>query len=88
MECIGICDEITPLEPFLVNYVKGYIPLNTQPTTFNILYNAVEAIDAYGLSAHSTWIIIDQERRVVFRENDNTDPEVIDWVIEVIEGLL
>lgn len=90
VECIGICDEMTSqnLDNFLVPYIKGNTPYNSIPTTFNVLYDAGEAIDAYGLSAHSTWIIIDQERRVVFRENDNIDPEVIDEVIEVIEGLL
>ena len=89
VECIAVCDDDnTPLDPFLVNYIKGYLPFNQLPTTYEVLYNTDEAEAAYGLTAHSTWIVIDQERRVVFRENNNTDPQVLEMVIEKIEELL
>ena len=58
------------------------------PTSFNVCYETQDAVATYGLSTHSTWIIIDQEGRIAYRMNNNIDPIMIDIVIDKIDALL
>jgi len=64
------------------------VPVNTIPTSFNVLYDATETIADYGLIATSTWILIDREGKVVYRENDNIEEWVIDSVKVKIDELI
>jgi hypothetical protein len=87
VECLGICSGFN-VGTFLSLYVSGQIPNCPSKIGFNLCYNATEVIAEYGFYAPSTWVIFDQTGKVVFREDDNTDPIMIDLVIEQIEGLL
>jgi hypothetical protein len=72
---------------FLANYCQGLTPFNPTLITFDLLYNAGQTIISYSFTASSTWVIIDQEGRIVFRETD-TAPEMIDEIKTKIEELL
>lgn len=73
---------------FLEPYISGMIGFNPLPTSFNVCYETQDAIAAFGFSSHSTWVLIDQEGRIAYRMNDNTDPVMLDIVIEEIDQLL
>ena len=89
MECIAIADEATPPDLFLEPYVSGLYPtLNPIPTSFNICYEAQDAIDAYGFSLHSTWVLINQSGEIAYRMNGNLEPIMIEIIIEEIDALL
>ncbi len=87
VECIGIADNATPTT-FLEGYLSDEFGLAGQPISFKICYEAQEAIDAYAFSAHSTWVVISQDGKITYREDDNTSEEMIDIVKAEIEALL
>lgn len=82
---------------FLESYCSGELPFPfpSDTITFNLLYEAEgdsvlfpEAISQYAFLATSTWLVIDQEGKIAFREDDNISPEMIDIVKGEIDELL
>lgn len=88
VECIGVADNQTsPI--FLENLWSGSTPINGfQAISFNTCYNAPDFISDYTFTQSSSWVIIDQAGKIVYRMNDNRDPVMIDIIIEQIENLL
>ena len=61
---------------------------NPEFITFNICYNASDFIADYAFTAHSTWVLIDQEGKIANRWNDNIDPAMFDIIKTEIDALL
>jgi len=88
VEIIAMADNATPLS-FLDLYCSGSITAySTEKITLNVCYDAGDAINAYSFTQWSTWVVIDQEGRIVWRVDDNTDPAMMDLAKVEIEGLL
>lgn len=63
-------------------WLTGYIS-GEPKITFDIIYDAQEAIDAYGFTVESTYYLIDQEGRKVLRF-DHVDGSNFDYVFSEI----
>ncbi|MBC8204908.1 MAG: hypothetical protein H8E87_05290 [FCB group bacterium] len=86
VECFAISDPASPMD-FLENYCKGYLPFNSTPTTFNILYDTDEVVDDYCLVEYSTWIIVDAEGKQ-FGRYTNSQDSMITFIKSQIDILL